>query len=290
MKLISEPIFEVIVAEHYGMCFGVKAAIEDAEKVARDRPVTILGRLAHNPSVQRRMLDLGARVGELHHGEAPTDDVLITAHGASDRDRAKWQGAGHTVTDTTCPLVHKAHAALRGLVSAGYSPVVIGKQGHVEVRGLTGDFPGTQVVLSEADVEEIRGEGKLGIISQTTQPIDKVEALVDLIRQRFPQSDVQFIDTVCRPTKERQQALLDLCSEAELVIVVGGNHSNNTRELTESCRRLGCLSRQVEKPEDIDESWFSGITRVGVTAGTSTPDEDVFEVVKSLNLLRFRQD
>lgn len=286
MEMKTKLSFEVIVAEHYGMCFGVKAAIEDAERVARERPVTILGRLAHNPSVQDRMMDLGARAGELDHHEASTEDVLITAHGASDRDRDKWHRAGHVVTDTTCPLVHKAHAALRDLVSGGYSPVVIGKRDHVEVRGLTGDFPGTQVVLSPSDVEGMQEYEKLGIISQTTQPTGKVATLVGLIQSRFPRSEVQFIDTVCRPTKERQQALLDLCAQVELVIVVGGNHSNNTRELAETCRRLGCQSRQVEKPDDIDVSWFSGVTKVGVTAGTSTPDEDVSEVTRFLSEMR----
>lgn len=282
MNVLDQPQFEVIVAEHYGMCFGVKAAIEDAEKIARQKPVTILGRLAHNPSVQGRMLDLGAKVSELDGEDAPTRDVLITAHGASDRDRARWRSAGHSVTDTTCPLVHKAHEALRGLVAAGYAPVVIGKQGHIEVRGLTGDFPEADVVLSEEQIDLMKGGEKIGIIAQTTQPIQRVEVLVERISARFPGSEVQFIDTVCRPTKERQKAVIDLCRQVEVVIVVGGNHSNNTRELTESCRKLGCVSFQVERPEAIKPEWFSGFRKVGVTAGTSTPDEDVAKVVRYL--------
>lgn len=285
MKLIDQPIFEVIVAEHYGMCFGVKAAIENAEQVALQKPVTILGRLAHNPTVQNRMFDLGAQPGELDQPSAATKDVLITAHGASDRDRKRWKNAGHVVTDTTCPLVHKAHEALRGLVTAGYSPVVIGKQGHVEVKGLTGDFPGTCVVLEESDIENLPHSDKIGVISQTTQPLEKAEALVDKIKQRFPNADVLFIDTVCRPTKERQTALIDLCRKTELVIVVGGNHSNNTRKLAESCQTLGCISYQIESPNDIEPEWFRGIKKVGVTAGTSTPDEDVSRVVTWLEQL-----
>lgn len=282
MKRLDEPLLEVIVAKSYGMCFGVKAAIKEAESAARRKPLTILGRLAHNPSVQGRMLDLGARAGELDRDTAPTKNVLITAHGASDRDRLRWKDAGYTVTDTTCPLVHKAHDALRSLVASGYSPVVIGKQGHVEVRGLTGDFPEAQVVLNPEDIEAMREEEKLGIISQTTQPIERVEALVELIKERFPSSQLQFIDTVCRPTKDRQRALLDLCRQVELVIVVGGNHSNNTRELKETCQKLGVVSHQVEGPSALDVAWFSGVRKVGVTAGTSTPDDDLAEVVRHL--------
>lgn len=285
MNITDPTRFEVIVAEHYGMCFGVKAAIKEAENVARNQPVTILGRLAHNPSVQNRMVNLGAEAGELGDEAAATRDVLITAHGASNNDRRRWKTRGYSVTDTTCPLVHKAHEALRGLVNTGYFPVVIGKPGHVEVRGLTGDFPEAVVILGENDIASIPSEEKIGIISQTTQPVERVNQLVDRIKQSYPDSEVLFIDTVCRPTKERQQALLDLCQEVETVIVVGGNHSNNTRELTTTCRKLGCSSYQIETPDDIDPQWFSDIDKVGVTAGTSTPDEDVTAVVNYLKQL-----
>ena len=283
MKLCNEVKFDIVVASHYGMCFGVKAAIKTARELANRTPVTILGELAHNATVKQNLERVGAFHGELEGNSAGTKDVIITAHGASDRERMRWADLGHRVTDTTCPLVHKAHAALRNLVANGYAPVVIGKSGHVEVRGLVGDFPNAQVILNPEDVQglEILGE-KIGVISQTTQQIDHVDLVLATLTDKFSKAEVKFIDTVCRPTKDRQLALLDLCARVKVVVVVGGANSNNTSQLVEKCRNLGCIGYHVQKPDDVLEEWFYGVDKVGLTAGTSTPDEDVYRVKKKL--------
>ena len=261
------------------MCFGVKNAIKAASELAESKPVTILGELAHNATVKRSLTQLGAQHGDLHSNSAPTKHIIITAHGASDRDRKRWKDLGYSLTDTTCPLVHRAHNALRQLVVSGYAPIVIGKAGHVEGRGLTGEFPDTQTILSLGDVEQLEiSSNKIGIISQTTQQIHHVAALVHAIRQRYPFADVRFIDTVCRPTKDRQQSLLKLCSRVEVVIVVGGKNSNNTAQLAAKCRKLGCAAYHIQQPSDIDPAWFKNVSKVGLTAGTSTPDSDISRV------------
>ena len=132
---------KIILAEHFGMCFGVRDALAAAEAQTAAGPLTILGELVHNPLVINRLQASGALQGRLDSLEsAPTGRVLITAHGAADERRRAWQAAGFEVTDTTCPLVRRAHARLAALVAAGYFPVVIGTAGHAEVRGLTGDF------------------------------------------------------------------------------------------------------------------------------------------------------
>ena len=283
MKTINQPKFEVIEAEHYGMCFGVKAAIAKAQQMAERSPVTVLGELAHNQTVKHSMTQRGAVHGSLTDHRAGTKNVIITAHGAANKDREKWSALGHRVLDTTCPLVHKAHAALSSLVSKGYAPIVIGKSGHVEVRGLTGDFPKTQVVKSLAEVGTLNLKfDKIGIISQTTQQIDHVEGIVTEIRNRASQAEVKFIDTVCRPTKDRQRSLLNLCTKAEVIIVVGGKNSNNTAQLAIKCRALGCLAYHVQKPSDVQNRWFEGVSKVGLTAGTSTPDEDIKRIKNHL--------
>ena len=130
---------------------------------------------------------------------------MVTAHGASDRLLARTRAAGLEVVEATCPLVHVAHRAVKALLRDGYHPVIIGQRDHVEVRGLTGDLDRFDVVLDEADVERSQAHPRIGVAAQTTQPIDKVRHLVDVIRRRFPQSDVRFIDTVCKPTKQRQR-------------------------------------------------------------------------------------
>lgn len=277
--------FQVVVASHYGMCFGVRDALAEARRVASRQPATILGELVHNEVVREQMRGLGLREGDLGAERSETKDVIVTAHGASDRDLARWREAGYRVTDTTCPLVRKAHTALAELVAGGCQPVVIGKRDHVEVRGLTGDFPDVRVVLSEAEVAALPFARRFGVVAQTTQPIALVRRLVASLRRRHPAAEVRFRDTVCQPTKARQAALDDLCRVAGFVLVVGGQHSNNSWQLVETARRRGCRSERVTEPSEIRPEWFVGSAVVGVTAGTSTLEESVQAVLARLREL-----
>ncbi|MEO1845458.1 MAG: 4-hydroxy-3-methylbut-2-enyl diphosphate reductase [Akkermansiaceae bacterium] len=277
--------FQILLAEHYGMCFGVRDALEAAEGLAAQRPATILGELVHNEVVQQRLTEAGAREGDLDATRAETHDVIVTAHGVADRDLRRWREAGYRVTDTTCPLVRKAHLALAELVAQGCRPVVIGKKGHVEVRGLIGDFPGAHVVLSAEEVESLPFAKRFGVVAQTTQPSDRVEILLERIRRRHPKAEVIFKDTVCHPTKARQNALERLCDSAEFVMVVGGRNSNNSWQLVEKARKRGCRAERVTRAEDVREHWLLGAKVVGVTAGTSTLEESVEEVVQHLQAL-----
>lgn len=271
------------LAQHHGMCFGVRDALRATHDAAKAAPVTILGQLVHNPVVEAHLRTLGVQRGELTgQPQAATRDVIITAHGAADRQRQALREAGHHITDTTCPLVRKAHEALRVLVGSGYFPIVIGQASHVEVRGLTGDFPEAVVILHEEDVETIPARGKFGIISQTTQPVTRALSLVEAVKRRHPRAEVRFVDTVCHPTKQRQTALEQLCTSCDTIVVVGGRNSNNTRQLVETAARLGCEAHQVEQAGDLDPRWFSRARHVGVTAGTSTLDETVQAVMDRL--------
>ena len=281
--------FQILMAKHYGMCFGVRDALSEAERVASRRPATILGELVHNEVVRERLDKAGVQEGQLEAESAPTPDVIVTAHGASDRDRNRWKNAGYQVTDTTCPLVRKAHVALAQLVLEGCTPVVIGKRSHVEVRGLTGDFPGAHVVLNEPEIEALPFSRRFGVVAQTTQPVERVEDLLAKIRRRHPTAEVVFKDTVCQPTKARQKALESLCQEVDFVLVVGGHNSNNSRQLVEKARRNGCRSERVTRSGEIRAEWFSDTSVVGVTAGTSTLEESVEEVVGHLEGLGGRR-
>lgn len=271
------------LARHYGMCFGVRDALRVTHHAASQEPVTVLGQLVHNPVVESHLRTLGVQHGDLGRpGQTTTSRVIITAHGASDRDRQSWTQSGHQVTDTTCPLVRKAHQALSTLVEEGYHPVVIGQRQHVEVRGLIGDYPQASVLLSEADVCCVPAHARLGVISQTTQPLSHVLQLVDALKRHHRHSEVRFVDTVCHPTKQRQTALEQLCQTCDLVVVVGGRNSNNTRQLVEKARSLGVRAEQVETAGDLCEGWFQNAHHVGITAGTSTLDETVRSVMDRL--------
>jgi 4-hydroxy-3-methylbut-2-enyl diphosphate reductase len=273
----------IILAQHHGMCFGVRDALRATHDAAKRQPVTILGQLVHNPLVDRHLSAVGARKGDLNNlSSATTHHVVITAHGASDAHRASWRQSGHEITDTTCPLVHKAHQALAMLVREGYQPIVIGQHTHVEVRGLVGDHPQAVVVLSEADLDQITPHPRLGVVSQTTQPVEVALRLVAAIKQRFPASEVRFIDTICHPTKQRQTALEDLCRNCDHVVVIGGRNSNNTRQLAEKAAALGAQVLQIESDAELEPAWFAAAQNVGITAGTSTLDETVHAVVERL--------
>lgn len=275
---------KIILAKHYGMCFGVRDALKATEKTATQGPTTILGQLVHNEVVTTQLDEMGVQRGSLRDFKsAETPQVVITAHGAADRDRAAWKERGFQVTDTTCPLVKKAHNALARLVLQGYHPLVIGKRDHVEVLGLTGDFPEADVVLSEEDILTLERQARFGVVSQTTQPTALVEGLVEKLRIRFPESDVKFVDTVCQPTKDRQSALRDLCRQVEVVIAVGGSNSNNTRQLVKTAQSYGVRAYRVGTAAELQDAWFEGVETVGVTAGTSTLQETVKEVYEALS-------
>ncbi len=277
----------ITTATHYGMCFGVRDALRATHAAAEREPVTVLGQLMHNPVVNAHLATLGVLTGDLDvPSAATTEAVVITAHGTSDRSRADLAARGLRVTDTTCPLVRKAHTSLAVLVAAGHHPVVIGQRDHIEVRGLTGDFPDATVVDSEEAIAEIpESAAKIGVVSQTTQPIDRVLALVDAIRSARPDSELSFRDTVCQPTKDRQAALVRLCATNDVVIVVGGANSNNTAQLLATARSLGAVAHQVESPDQLDRRWFHRVASVGITAGTSTLDETVAAVRDAISRL-----
>lgn len=271
------------LAQHHGMCFGVRDALRATHAAAQRAPLTILGQLVHNPLVDRYLAAVGARKGDLGDlNSATTVQVAITAHGAADSHRQSWQNAGHTVIDTTCPLVRKAHHALATLVSDGYQPVVIGQRQHVEVRGLVGDFPDAVVVLDEADLSQIPAHPHLGIVSQTTQPIEVALRLVEAIKRLHRSSEVRFIDTICHPTKQRQSAMDDLIRTCDHVVVIGGRNSNNTRQLAQKAAAQGLRTLQIESADELDPAWFRDARDVGVTAGTSTLDETVDAVMHRL--------
>ena len=271
---------KIIVAEHFGICFGVRDAIAQAETLAREAPLTILGELVHNPIVREHLRAQGVR--EEPSDCAPqTSRVMITAHGTSDRRREALTKRGLVVADGTCPLVRYAHEQLKRLVQAGYFPVVIGLGNHVEVRGLVGDFADAFVINESADIRNLPARPRYGIISQTTQPIDRVRALVAEIARAHPSAEIRFADTVCKPTKDRQLALKKLI-EADVIVVVGGRQSNNTRQLVETCRAAGKRALHIERPEELQPEWFRGVNVVGLTGGTSTLPKTVEAVRQRL--------
>jgi 4-hydroxy-3-methylbut-2-enyl diphosphate reductase len=192
---------------------------------------------------------------------------------------------GLNVLEATCPLVHVAHRSLAKLVREGFHPVIIGKRDHVEVRGMTEDLNEFDVVLGEEDVANLRERPRFGVVSQTTQPVERVRRLVQLIRERFPKSEVRFVDTVCQPTKQRQNAAVELAQKCGVVVVIGGAHSNNTHELVKTCSRFCQRVHHVQTAADLRAEWFRANDIVGITAGTSTPDSVIAAIEETIRAL-----
>jgi 4-hydroxy-3-methylbut-2-enyl diphosphate reductase len=271
---------KITLAQAMGTCFGVQDAIDLAlDPEFKDR-LTVVGQLVHNPQTTARLRANGVRIIERDQIDSiTTAAVMVTAHGASDATKEQLRSRGFIVYDATCPLVIRLHKLARFLERLGYFPVVIGEANHVEVRGVIGNLANAAVVRDETDLAQLAGHARIGVVSQTTNRLEKVQKLVTAIRALPGVEDVRFIDTICAPVKERQQAIHQLLSEdIDLGIVIGGQNSANTRKLQELILDRGIEAHHIEDAAELDAAWFAGKHHVGITAGTSTP-QDVIEAV-----------
>ena len=280
MMLRCMPV-KITLAVAMGTCFGVQDAIDMALDPAYRGNLTVVGQLVHNPQVTERLLANGVRIVERDQIDSiTTKAVMITAHGASDSTKADLEKRGFTVYDATCPLVIRLHKLARFLEREGWFPVIIGKADHVEVKGVIGNLKASAVVYHEQDFEQLRGYSRLGVVSQTTNRLDKVTKLLSAMRALPWVEELRFIDTVCQPVKGRQAAIATLLqADIDLGIVVGGRNSANTAKLREVIADKGIAAFHVERPEEVDPRWFVARRHVGITAGTSTPP-DVIEAVE----------
>jgi len=273
---------KITLAVAMGTCFGVQDAIDMALDPSYRGNLTIVGQLVHNPQITERLLANGVRIVERDQIDSiTTQAVMITAHGASDTTKEDLRKRGFTVYDATCPLVIRLHKLARFLEREGWFPVIIGKADHVEVKGVVGNLKASAVVYHEQDFEQLRGQSRLGVVSQTTNRLDKVQKLLTAMRALPWVKELRFIDTVCQPVKERQGAIATLLqADIDLGIVVGGRNSANTAKLREVIADKGIAAFHVERPEEVDPRWFVGRRHVGITAGTSTPPDVITAVEK----------
>jgi len=270
---------KIVLAAAAGMCFGVRDALEALSAVDQPQAVAIFGELVHNEVVLHQLAARGfQQLAETRRGELPAATrIAITAHGISQRQRQELLAAGKTLIDTTCPLVTRVHKAAQDLARAGAFVVIIGRPDHVEVAGLTGDLDSYAVVPSVAAVGVYSAE-RIGVVCQTTFPSDEAAAIRRQIAICNPLAQVEWVDTICQPTKDRQQALGDLLAQVQAVVVVGGRHSHNTLRLADACRQRGLAAWHVQRAAELQPAWFHGYETIGLTAGTSTLPQTLAEV------------
>ncbi len=282
---------KVSLASALGTCFGVQDAINLALGPEFESDLTIIGQLVHNPQINESLKKNGVSLikGLEEIDKIRTKRVMITAHGAAEKTKEKLDAAGFIVYDASCPLVMRVHKTIKSMVKKEYFPVVIGQQDHVEVRGIVGDLEDYLVINDEKDLEKIitANKKKLGIVSQTTLQVEKVESLVKKIRELDCVEEVSFVNTICQPTRDRQIAVRDLADQVDLMIVIGGYNSSNTKKLVQVCDEKNIEAYHIESSSQLDREWFFNKKHVGITAGTSTPEDVINEVhMKILNIAK----
>ena len=269
---------KVTVAKALGTCFGVQDAIDLAMDEAYRNKLTIIGQLVHNPQVVEDLRIRGVNIVDKLDETISTANVMITAHGAPESLHETARKMGYNVIDASCPLVLRVHKAIAGVVREGFHPVVIGQASHVEVKGIIGDLQDYPIIANEDELSTLAPYKKIGIVSQTTQQIQHVKNLIAKLREVYPEMEVRFQDTVCQPTKDRQVAARELTNEVDLMIVIGGYNSSNTKKLKMVCDESGVEAFHIERASQLEPEMFDGREHVGIPAGTSTPREVIEEV------------
>lgn len=279
---------QVKVASSRGFCFGVEDAIEIAEAAVDEHgagTVIALGPLIHNKQVVGKLEEAGLdQSGDLETVD-PSKVILIRSHGASPETLQRARERGLTVVDATCVLVKRAQKVVRQLHEEGYHVVMIGDPDHPEVRGVIGYAPSVTVIDQGTDLEEaLPYRERLGIVAQTTHSPEHVAEMIARILKR-PYREVKIVNTLCLEVTRRQEAAITLAREVDVMFVLGGLHSANTRELARLCREHGCQTYHVETWEQFDPSMVDGKHVAGVTAGASTPESVIAAFVCNLEAL-----
>jgi 4-hydroxy-3-methylbut-2-enyl diphosphate reductase len=272
---------KVLVAEKCGFCHGVRNAITIAESVlARQRDVYSLGPIIHNPDVVARLERAGLKT--IHRVEdVQSGTVIIRSHGAAPEQIATLKERGINIVDATCVLVKRVQHLAKQLTNDGYEVVIIGDANHPEVRAVMGCARNVAVVASESDLQKLPQNGKLGLVCQTTQSPEHFSHMLGAIgRHGF--TELKVINTLCKEAVKRQESAVALCKQVDIMFVLGGLESANTRKLAELCRNVNEQTFHLENWNGLDKRLLFGKNVAGVTAGASTPDWIVVEFVRSL--------
>jgi 4-hydroxy-3-methylbut-2-enyl diphosphate reductase len=281
----------ILLASPRGFCAGVDRAIDIVERAIElfGAPIYVRHEVVHNRHVVERLRGMGARfVEEL--AEVPDGaTVIFSAHGVSSAVEDEARRRGFQVFDATCPLVTKVHLEVARYARDARDVVLIGHAGHPEVEGTMGRFDASlggviHLVENVADAAklEVRRPESLAFVTQTTLSVDDTQAIVDALRQRFPQLQAPRVEDICYATQNRQDAVKRLLEQCDVLVVVGSTSSSNSNRLRELADRAGIPGYLVDGPDNLQREWFEGRAAVGVTAGASAPELLVQQVVERL--------
>ena len=269
-------VMEVILAEHFGFCYGVKRAIKIARENADGKSCT-LGPIIHNPQMVARLKSEGVDVVE-NLSDMKEGTIIIRSHGVGPQVYEEANSKGLKIVDATCPHVKKAQLSAKKLVEEGYQVVIIGEKNHPEVKSIF-EWSNKEAVILETEEEakQFSSCQKLGIVSQTTVSGERFKKIVIQLIEKS--NEIKVLRTICTATDQRQAAAIELAKRVDLMLVIGGKNSANTTRLAQLCEQK-CKTYHIETAEELLPEWLSQIEKIGITAGASTPDWIIWEVQK----------
>ncbi|MGB4442239.1 MAG: 4-hydroxy-3-methylbut-2-enyl diphosphate reductase [Coriobacteriia bacterium] len=275
---------KVIVARHAGVCYGVERALRLAgEAASGGGDVATLGPLIHNPQAVAALQARGVGVASTLD-DVPSGTLIIRSHGVDPAVIIEARGRGLDVIDATCPFVSAAHTCAADLAADGYAVVIVGESDHPEVEGILAHAGGSALIVQHAsDLPERLPGRKIGVVVQTTQPPAVLQDVVAALLPRV--SELRVCNTICSATAKRQASAAELAETVDVIVVVGGHNSGNTTRLAEICLARNPRTHHVETADELDEVWFRDAEVVGVTAGASTPDEQIRGVIDAIEAL-----
>lgn len=281
----------VVLASPRGFCAGVVRAIEIVERALAlyGPPVYVRHEIVHNRHVVSRLSRRGAIFVEDIDAIPPGAVTVFSAHGVSQAVEEEARQRGLDVIDATCPLVSKVHRQGRRFAEKGYSVLLVGHEGHAEVEGTRGQVPGGVTVVGTVDdvaAVQVADPMRVAYVTQTTLSVDDTRQVVDAVKARFPAAVGPELDDICYATQNRQTAVSLMVDDVDLLLVLGSRNSSNSNRLCEIGRKAGIAAHLIDDASEIDPSWLAGVSRVGITAGASAPEDLVQALIARLSDMR----
>ena len=275
---------KISIAKDAGYCFGVRDAVnlayDTAEKYGN---VYMLGDIVHNEQVVKDLSDAGSKVVDDIKDIPDDNPVLFRAHGTKNE---LWKEADKrklNIIDATCPLVHEIHSEVKKLEKEGRQIIIIGDHGHDEVIAIADQVKDPLIIANKREAEKIRKTKKAGIVSQSTQMIENVQEIINVLMNKI--FDLRFVNTICFPTKRNHEQIKEMAIQNDIMIIIGSFTSANSKRLTELSKQRNKNSHQVTCADDLDVEWFENVQNVGISAGASTPDYLIEEVENKIKLI-----
>ena len=270
---------KLIIAKDSGYCFGVRDAVDLAYKTAEESgDVYMLGNIVHNENVVKDLETVGAKVVRSLDKVPDGKPILFRAHGTATDVWNEAKDKGVNIIDATCPLVKEIHNEVKALALEGRRIIIIGDHGHDEVIGIASQVKKSIIISSPEEAQNLRKMKKVGVVSQSTQSFENVSDIINVLMAKV--FDLQFVNSICYPTKRNQEQIKELAKISDLMIIIGSFTSANSKRLHQLALERNNKSYQVTCANDIDSEWFNNAETVGITAGASTPDSIIQDVVR----------